>query len=235
MDLSRYDAKYVQLQDIYGSVFIGVANYDSSDYCFHEFGVEEDGIQIEDFLIYRSQIRSIEEIEMHGTVELRTDQLILRPFIPEDAPALYKYLGADPDIARYSGWNPYATEEMARETVLQFIENSDDPHFYSWVIDFLESPAGTIGAYDYKDDRIEVGFSVAKTFRHRGFASEALVKVLQYLTEHEKIPCVTAWCASENIASKKTLEKAGMQLVRTEKNGLEVDGRVYDQLIYEYR
>ena len=49
------------------------------------------------------------------------------------------------------------------------------------------------------------------------------------------IACVTAWCAAENISSRKVLEKSGMQLVNTEKGGLTVDGRVYDKLIYEYR
>jgi RimJ/RimL family protein N-acetyltransferase len=95
--------------------------------------------------------------------------------------------------------------------------------------------AGTIGAYDYADDRIEVGFSVARGWQGRGFATEALTKVLAYLTENEGIPCVTAWCAAENTASKKVLEKSGMKLVGTEKRGLTVDGRVFDKLIYEYR
>ena len=46
---------------------------------------------------------------------------------------------------------------------------------------------------------------------------------------------MTAWCASENIGSKRVLEKAGMKPVRTEKDGLAVEDRVYDKLIYEYR
>ena len=35
--------------------------------------------------IYDSQIASVEEIEVHGTVELRTEQMILRRYRPEDA------------------------------------------------------------------------------------------------------------------------------------------------------
>ena len=30
------------------------------------------------------------------------------------------------------------------------------------------------------------------------------------------------------------MEKAGMELVKTEAGGLEVDGKIYDKLIYEY-
>ena len=59
--------------------------------------------------------------------------------------------------------------------------------------------------------------------------------MLEYLTENEGIPCVTAWCAAENIGSKRVLEKAGMKPVRTEKDGLAFENRVYDKRIYEYR
>ena len=129
-------------------------------------------------------------------------------------------------MAQYSGWNPYATLETAQETVKRFIAGYDDEHSYSWVMDIEDVVVGTIGAYDYRDDCIEVGFSIVRGWQGRGLATEALRKVLEYLTENEGIPCVTAWCASENIGSGRVLEKAGMRLVRTEKDGLTVGDRV---------
>lgn len=176
-----------------------------------------------------------EETEVHGTSELQTERLLLRRYRPEDADGLYEYFGKDPAMFRYSGWNPYATPEMARETVNRFVEKYGDRHFYGWVMDCEDVLAGTIGAYDYKDDKIEVGMSVKRDCWGRGYAAEALKAVLNYLTEHEKISCVTAWCAPENTGSKKAMEKAGMQLVKTEKGGLAVGDKVYDKLIYEYR
>ena len=61
------------------------------------------------------------------------------------------------------------------------------------------------------------------------------MKVLEYLTENEGISCVTAWCAAENTASKRVLERTGMKHVRTEEMGLAVGDRTFDKLIYEYR
>jgi len=136
---------------------------------------------------------------------------------------------------QYSGWNPYETQDMARETVERFIDSYRDEHFYGWAIDCDDVLVGTIGAYDYKDNKIEVGLSVKRACWGRGYAAEALKAVLEYLTEHEKISCVTAWCAPENIGSKKAMEKAGMKLVKTEKSGLTVGDIGYDKLIYEYR
>ena len=235
MKLSEYDEKHVQVLDIYGGTHTGVADFYDSDYCKDEFGTNEDGIIIEHFLLYESQIASIKEIEVHGTAELRTERLILRRYRTEDAPELYSYIGSDPEMIRYSGWNPYATPEMAEDTVRRFIDSYHDERFYGWIIDSEDVVFGTIGAYDYEDDHNEVGFSIVRACWGQGYATEALQTVLNYLTENEGIPRVTAWCAAENAGSKRVLEKAGMRLVRTEEAGLMVDGKTYDKLIYEYR
>ena len=117
----------------------------------------------------------------------------------------------------------------------RFIAGYENEHFYGWVMDNDDVLFGTIGAYDYKDDHIEVGCSVIKACWGRGYATEALKVVLGYLTENEGISCVTAWCASENVGSSRVLEKAGMRLVNVEKNGLVAGDYIYDKLTYEYR
>ena len=253
IDLLKYDGKHVRVTDEFGNTFTGMAEYGNSDFLECEYGGEEDGIFVEDCLIYHSQIRSIEEIEVHGTVELWTENMILRRYRPEDAEELYEHFGTDPEMYKYSGWNPYATPEMARETTRRFIENYAEEHNYSWVMDVEDIVVGTIGAYDYESEQpgrheqpnqreqpgrhaqIEVGFSVDRGWQGRGLATEALKKVLEYLTENEGIARVIAWCAAENIGSRRVMEKAGMKLVRTEKDGLTVGNTTYDKQIFEYR
>ena len=234
MDLSKHDGKHVRITDKYNETFTGMAEYANADFLECEYGGEEDGIFIEDNLIYQSQIVSIEEIEVHGTVELWTERLVLRRYRPEDAEVLYQSFGTDPEMVQYSGWNPYSTPEMAQETVRGFIESYSDVHSYSWVMDVDDVIVGTIGAYDYANGQIEVGFSVDKGWQGRGIATEALRKVLAYLTDHEGIPRVTAWCAAENVGSRRVLEKAGMKLVRDEKDGLAVGEKTFDKLIFAY-
>ena len=170
----------------------------------------------------------------HGTTELRTQRLTLRRYRSEDADSLYQYFGTDPVMYKYSGWNPYATPEMAEGAVREFIDSYADEHFYGWVLDADGALCGTMGAYDFKDDRIEVGFSIARNCWGRGYATEALKAVLAYLTENDGISCVTAWCAAENIGSRRVLEKSGMKLVRTEEGSLTVGNCVYDKLVFEY-
>jgi RimJ/RimL family protein N-acetyltransferase len=172
---------------------------------------------------------------MKGTVEIRTKRLLLRRHRMEDAAVLHRYFGADEKMYEYSGWNPYATLEMAQETVNRFIESYRDEHTYSWVIDVDDVIFGTIGAYDFENDRIEVGFSIIRAGWGQGYATEALKKVLEYLTENEGISCVTAWCAAENIGSRRVLEKAEVKLVSAALDDLGVGERSYERLVFEYR
>jgi ribosomal-protein-alanine N-acetyltransferase len=162
--------------------------------------------------------------------------MTLRRYVPEDAEVLYRCFGTDPEMSRYSGWNPYADSDMARETVQKMIGSYKDDHAYSWVMDLDDIVVGTIGAYDYDANRswIEIGMSIERASWGQGFATEAVSVVLHYLTEHEKIKTVRAWCASDNIGSQKAMKKAGMKMVQSDRGALEINGQMYDKLIFEY-
>ncbi len=178
---------------------------------------------------------------MIGTRELETGRLRLRRYRMEDAALLYQYFGIDEKMYEYSGWNPYATPEMAQESVREFIESYENPPFYGWAIELKKDSdyvfAGTVGAYDYDPEAgtAEVGLSVRRDLWGQGIAGESLRAVIDYLTCEEKIPCIKAWCAAANIGSKKAMEKAGMRPVSTEAGGLRVGEAVYDKLNYEYK
>ena len=155
----------------------------------------------------------------------------------EDAEVLYENFGQDPKMFEYSGWNPYATREMAEETVRRFLGSYEDPHFYGWAVEHDGRMIGTIGAYDFDpaSRSIEVGCSIERPSWGKGFAGEALAAALDYLTKQEGIRTVKAWCAADNIGSRRIMEKAGMKLVSTEEGALEIDGHTYDKLNYELR
>lgn len=171
---------------------------------------------------------------MSGTITLQTRRLVLRKHRSEDALPLHKDFGCDEKMFEFSGWNPYATEEQAAEAVQRFLDGYADAHFYGWAIDYEGELAGTIGAYDYdaETDSIEIGCSIARRFWGKGFASEAVKAVLDYLLEEEKIGRVTAWCAADNIGSLRAMEKAGMRQESREEGALEIGGKKYDKLNY---
>ena len=177
---------------------------------------------------------------MKGTRELETARLRLRRYRMEDAVPLHQYFGTDEKMFEYSGWNPYATLEMAESSVREFIDSYEKTSFYGWAIELKKDPApvfaGTIGAYDYDPQAgtAEVGLSVRPDLWGQGIAGESLKAVIDYLTQEEKIPRIKAWCAAPNIGSLKAMKKAGMRLMSTETGGLQVGGRTYDKLNFEY-
>ena len=52
--------QWVRLTCIDGTIFEGEAAHDPADYCFHEFGRDEEGVEIDRWLFYLSDIRSVE-------------------------------------------------------------------------------------------------------------------------------------------------------------------------------
>ena len=173
---------------------------------------------------------------MTGTNEFTTERLLLRRYCMDDAQILYDKFGRDPQMYEYSGWNPYATKEMSKETVQKFIDSYNNTDFYGWAIEYKGKLIGTIGAYDYDSEKnqIETGMSIERASWGKGFATEALIGVLKYLTVQEGIEVITAWCASDNIGSVKAMQNAGMKHTSTESNALEIGGKKYDKRIFKY-
>jgi len=77
--------------------------------------------------------------------------------------------------------------------------------------------------------------SIERASWGKGFATEALAAVLHYLAGEEKIATIAAWCASDNIGSRRAMEKAGMVKARAEKDALTVGDATFDKLWYEFR
>lgn len=173
---------------------------------------------------------------MTGTAEFATERLVMRRYKTDDSRVLFEKFGCDPQMYQYSGWNPYATYDMAKNTVQRVIDSYERTDFFGWVIEYQGHLIGTIGAYDYdaEKNQIEIGVSIESASWRNGFATESLIGVLKYLTEHEGIETITAWCAADNLGSMRAMQNAGMKQIAAEKNNLEIDGKLYDKLIYNY-
>ena len=60
-------------------------------------------------------------------------------------------------------------------------------------------------------------------------------QVLEHLTGECGIAVVKAWCAEDNIGSKRAMEKCGMSFAGAEEGALEIGGETFTRLDYEYR
>lgn len=158
--------------------------------------------------------------------------MLIRKCKLEDAEILHKELGYNQEMLRYTGWNPYSSLAATKDFLSNAIASKED---YSWVIEEDESIIGTIGAYDYcsQDGSIEIGYSIFQNCWGKGYASQAIKLVCDELSIEHSVKFIKAWCADENIASVKALERNGFVRKEIIESAINVCGEKYDQVIYE--
>ena len=170
------------------------------------------------------------------TKNLKEDKLQLRRYTMSDVATIYENLGCDPEMMRYTGWNPYFSLEATRKFLADVIQKYETGEKeYSWLITYKGESVGTIGAYDYDAEQgcIEIGYSIFQEYWGNGYASIALKMVKDYLMQEEDIHVLKAWSADANIASKRVLEKAGFVQTEVKEAAINVNGEQFDQAIYE--
>ena len=109
-----------------------------------------------------------------GTKLLETDRLILREYVPEDAPAMYKNWAADPEVTAYLTWPPHANVAVTRSLLSSWIPEYGKPDYYHWTIVLKENgpePIGSICVVDHNDSTFmsHIGYCLGKAWWHRAF------------------------------------------------------------------
>ena len=69
MDLKKYDNKCVRIIDLDNKVFEGNCYYNDKEYNNHEYGRNEDSLQILNIMFYESDIKDIKEIKTFSNKE----------------------------------------------------------------------------------------------------------------------------------------------------------------------
>lgn len=147
-------------------------------------------------------------------MQIVSERLRLRPFAPGDAPAFSAYR-SDPDVARYQSWEiPYAPAE-ARAFIAGIGEaDVHEPGWFQWAIERLDKPGliGDVGV-NLLDDRRQamLGYTLASGFQHRGYAAEAVGRIVDHLFAERGLERVSAECDTRNEASVRLLERLGFQ------------------------
>ena len=83
-DLKQLDGRWVRLVHSDGLAFEGRCEHLHAEYCLHEFGREEDALEIDHWLFYKSDIQSIEAVEP-GPVGVWMDRPLHRMRLEPDA------------------------------------------------------------------------------------------------------------------------------------------------------
>ncbi len=150
-----------------------------------------------------------------GTRILQTERLTLRPFLEEDAEAMFDNWASDPEVTKFLSWPTYKSIDDAHAILNQWLESYDNPEFYQWAIVLKElgQPIGSISVVnlDNRVDLAEIGYCIGKPWWGQGIMPEAVKAVMQYLFEVVGMQRLEAGHDPENSASGAVIRKCGFR------------------------
>lgn len=170
-------------------------------------------------------------------MNLHTDRLYIRPVNEADSQAMFAYR-SDTETNKFLSLIPESVDDVAEfisKTSLRLnipgtwfqvvlIERSSDLLIGDIGIHFLET--------DTQIDQVEIGYTLSKNFRGKGYATEALTEIIDYLIHHLQKHRVIASIDPANRASIKLMERLGFRREAHFVKSLFFRGEWVDDLIY---
>lgn len=154
-------------------------------------------------------------MEHKGTKRIETERLILRPFVKEDAPAMYKNWASDERVTKYLTWPTHASVEASAAVLADWTESYARSDFYQWAIVWkeLDEPIGSISVVHYDDSisAVSVGYCIGYDFWHRGVTSEAFSAVIDFLFDEVGVNRIEAQHDVNNPRSGAVMKKCGLR------------------------
>lgn len=148
-----------------------------------------------------------------GTQIIKTERLILRKIIPDDADMLYKWM-SDPEVCKYERWTPHESVDFSRGYIIQVFDGYKSDRTYQWGIQLKDELIGSVsivGVNDY-DQKAVLGYCLRRDCWAQGYTTEAVKAVLRYMILDVGLNRIEATHSVNNIASGRVLEKSGMTL-----------------------
>ena len=143
---------------------------------------------------------------------LETTRLLLRLPISEDADVIFKKYAQDPIVSKYLVWRPHDNVNITKEFIHRCILCWSNGNAFPWVIT-RRCDNELIGMFELRIEKYsaDLGYGIAREYWGNGYATEITKSVIEWVMTQENIYRVWATCDTENIASARVLEKAGMQ------------------------
>lgn len=165
--------------------------------------------------------------------EITSERLILNPLTNDDAEAMFGYRSL-PEVYKYQGWQPESVADAE-----EFISKHNTMKSGGWMqlaIRLKKSGKliGDCGMHfiDAEFRQIEIGFSLSPAIQGKGYATEAVTYLLDYIFTTLKTHRVYGSCDPGNLSSIKLMERVGMRKEAHFKESIWFKERWADDVIY---
>ena len=144
-------------------------------------------------------------------MKIETERLVITEFDLSMAEDVHKN-SLDEDTRRFVPDEVFETVEEAKETIeflMSCYETGEGPLVYPMLI----KGGANIGYVQLVpiEEGFEVGYHVAKKYTGQGYATEALLALIQFAKSEKNLDKIYGICVSDNVASKRVLEKCGFK------------------------
>ena len=156
-----------------------------------------------------------------------TERLILRPIGDGDFEHVFIGL-SDPEVIRYYGVR-YHSRKTALEQMQWFADLVANRTGIWWALCTAEHKtfigAAGLNNLDRTNGKAEIGFWLLPNYWGKGYASEAIGAIVAHAFEAMSLHRLEAHVETENVRSRRTLEKTGFQYEATLRDCEMKDGK----------
>ena len=159
--------------------------------------------------------------------------VILRPPRKSDVEAVYSW-DRDPELAAWNGRSPISISLSAARR--DYLARWEDPGVKTFIIEASGDPIGMATLYDFRRDGCELGIKIGPgSLRGRGYASEAVTLLVDYVFDTLGLATVRGSTLAHNDRMQRVFEKNGFVQVGDGSLLSRYDNRRYTELFYERR
>lgn len=143
---------------------------------------------------------------------IETERLLLRKPLLEDATVIFAGWSQDEDVTRYLTWRPHQRIEQSQQFIRGCLSAWEHATRFPYIITHKET-GEVIGMIDPRIEghKVGIGYAAARAHWRKGYVTEATRAIIAWAFQQPSIYRVYATTDVENIASRRVLEKAGMQ------------------------
>jgi RimJ/RimL family protein N-acetyltransferase len=170
---------------------------------------------------------------------LETPRLRLRPFTEADVDDIWPVV-SNPDFPKMMSWAAHTNRSETVGFVRAVTKGLEQNAGVVWAIEHEQRVIGSVGLdamvfamRALRIDRAELGFWLAPEHWNKGFMTEAADAVMRYAFHTIGLHKVTVGCISENVASRRVIEKLGFRYVGRLEDDVWRDGKWHSLLRYE--
>ncbi len=166
---------------------------------------------------------------------LETERLLIRPITIDDKNEVFEYR-RDKETNKYQGWIPETIEDV--EVFIGKISeqiNVPETWFQFVIIDKeTQKIVGDLGIHfiDSENKQAEIGCTLNKDLQNKGFATESVKKVIDYLFNKLNKHRIFTSIDPDNKNSIRLVERIGFRKEAHFIESLLINGKWVDDLIY---